>query len=204
MALRPIIKVMTRTAPRQVEYQPRQDRSGQPLAQVECTGCGLRFTTAAKSHTNCPDCRRNLRVHRTPQRPARPRQPRAIPVLAVRQQPAAVRQPSPSPTPPSWPRPAARDEDDDETYIRIGARLVLGIWTLGGQLIPATVLPAAYLARELPARNWRMVPHGDGICHIVRTWAAIADVPAAYEPCGRPAEHGPLCAKCFEALRTPA
>jgi predicted RNA-binding Zn-ribbon protein involved in translation (DUF1610 family) len=192
---------MSRTGQRHAEYQPRQERTGQPLAQVDCTGCGLKFVTAARSHTKCPDCGRNLRVHRSPvSRPAVV-QRRVITAPPVRQKPAAVRQRVPFRLPPLVPAPVPTG--DDEGYLLDGGRLVLGAWD-GARLVPALVLPPAYLTRELAARDWLLRPHGQGICQVVRTWAAVADYPAASEECRRAAEHGPLCTKCFQALRTPA
>jgi len=42
----------------------RPERTGLPLIIVDCTGCGLSFPSAARQRTTCPNCRRNLRVHR--------------------------------------------------------------------------------------------------------------------------------------------
>lgn len=199
-------------AQRQREYKPRQDRSGIAPAEVECTGCGLTFISAARSHTNCPGCRRNLRVHRPPAGP----RPAAVSRRTVSAKPVRQSLPPREPLPFRAPRlvpptapflvprlPLPPAEDDGETYIFERGRLVLARWDAAG-LVSAAELPPSYLASELAARGWQLRAHGPGVCKVVRTWAAVADYPAAAEPCQRPAEHGELCRKCFEALRSPA
>lgn len=199
---------------RAIEYKPRAGRTGQPLALVECTRCGHRFTSGAKSHTKCPDCGRNLRVGRAPKRRTLV-SPRAVNASSVRQEnqqeTRSVRQlPSfrlmpPPVAPPVVPvvfRPAAPD-DDEETYVIERGRVVLAAWE-SGSVVPTAELPARYLAAEIAARGWHLQPHGHGICRVVRIWPAVADEAAALEPCQRPATRGVLCEKCFGVLRSPA
>jgi predicted nucleic acid-binding Zn-ribbon protein len=201
---------MTRT----IEHKPRAARTGQPLALVDCTGCGHRFTSAAKSHTRCPDCGRNLRVGRAPKRRA-PGKDRVVNGPAVRQEnrqeSRSVRQPPPFwPMPPTVPSPIspvvfrpASPDDDGETYVIERGRVVLGTWE-SGSVVPAVTLPAGYLAVQVAARGWHRQAHGRDICQVVRVWAAVADLPPALESCQRPATRGVLCEKCFGVLRSPA
>lgn len=199
---------------RTIVYKPRAGRTGLSLVLVECPACPARFLSAAAKRSRCPECGQDLRVHRSPQarRVGGPQQP-APP--AVQQAPVSVRQSAAfpislvpvrqaAPTPPALVLPLAADDDNDLVYIYDqSGQLVLAGWD-GARLVPALSLPGRYLARELPARGWLLRPHGQGICQVVRTWPTVAGWPAASEECHRPAEHGELCRKCFEALRTPA
>lgn len=195
---------------RAIEYKPRADRTGYPLALVECTRCGLRFTSAAQERTKCPECHRSLRVNRATRRRAPvARQPVNTP--AVRQETRTVRQPAPFRPPPVVAVPAVgrlgrfaeTSSTGDETYIFDRGRLVLAAWQ-NGKLVAASELPAGYLAAALAARGWRLRPREQGICQVVQVWAAVAEISEATEPCRRPAVRGVLCEKCFAILRTPA
>lgn len=182
-------------------YKPR---GRYPLAVVECTGCGLRFPSGAKSHTRCPQCGRNLRVHRSARRRApivqATAESRAEPVTvrsehAFRQLPA-VALPVPS-LPLTW-HPAAGD-DDDRTYIKVAGYLVPAEWEQG-RLV-------ADLTAGLAAREWELRPHGEALCQVIRLKPHGYEWGASPDACiGRARQRvvgGVICDACYDALVRP-
>lgn len=189
-------------------------RGSQPLVSVTCTGCGRRFLSGARTHTRCPECGRNLRVHRSA-RAARTSVVQRRPEIAAR--PAAVRQPpvfpqvraapalfTPAPLAPLAPLAGDPGDDDGLTFVTDHGRLVLAEW-IGNELVPAQQLPAEWIAAQLRARSWQLQAHHSGRCQVVFPMRGIGGQPDWIEECQRRGEdHGVLmCNRCFEDLRTP-
>jgi hypothetical protein len=185
------------------DYKPR---GGNPLVTVECTGCGLRFPSGAKSHTRCPECGRNLRVHRS----ARVRTPIVRTPPPENTTPASVRREAAVPTsaPVLLPARSSVGGDDDETYIHDEhGNLVLAEWTFDGRLVAAVPVPVDY-ATELAARSWVLEPHGAALCQLVQLRPPGWAFGARPLPCLRRASRfipggGVICDSCFNALAAP-
>jgi hypothetical protein len=192
-------------------------RGNLPPVVVSCTGCGEKFESAARDHTKCPTCHRNLRIHRPGHR--RPVIVQAHPdrEYPVRQTP--VRQTSASPpvavAPPIISRPPiigpSDDDDGDDGYAYVrgpDGRLVLGEQK-DGCVVPAIQLPVEWLADQLDARRWTLRPHGQGICQVERMMyvPANGDLSAArwLECPYRTAYDSPaVCATHWTVLASPA
>ncbi len=189
------------------DYKPR---GGNPLVVVECTGCGLRFPSGAKSHTRCPECGRNLRVHRSARHRApvvRTPPPENTAPASVRQDPGFAPVAATVPAPVLLPAVRPAGDDDDETYIYDEhGGLVPAEWTFDGQLVAASPVPVDYAA-ELAARAWAIEPHGTAVCELVQLRPPGWEFGAEPLPCLRRASRfipgGVICDSCYDALAMP-